>query len=568
MSRTFRFIALPLSVCLGFVTASNAQIAEVVPQELESTARHIAPVVIPVSGQLLDTFGVPRAGSLSLRLALYVTAVDRDPLWVEEQVATLDATGHYVVQLGATTRGGVPHRVFTAGSALWVGVTVAGEPEQPRGAVSMAPYAAKALNADALGGASAADYLRTDQVVSRVMAALRLLKTEEAEGSGSSGGGATLSSFASTTANRLAMFLDSSGTIGDSAVIDVSGQVGIGTNSPASLFHVRGAESSNWIGTIENSAAGGYSSYFGYNNGTARYGLYVAGGGDDQYSYYLLTDDQKFGVRGDGRVGVGAVPPTAALHVRGVETGNWVGIVENGSPGGHSASFGFNNGVTRYGVYVSGGAADSSSYYFLTDGERFGVRGDGRVGIGTSSPVRLLDVRGDAQFTGAVQVAGAATLAGGASVTGNLSATGNITATGSIAAKYQDVAEWVDAVEPLPAGTVVAADPASINKVRRSQRAYDSAVLGVVSTQPGLLLGEAAEGRVAVAQSGRVLVKVDASTGAIKPGDLLVASAIPGYAMLSRPAKNGMHRPGTIIGKALQGLATGRGEILVLITLQ
>lgn len=29
-----------------------------------------------------------------------------------------------------------------------------------------------------------------------------------------------------------------------------------------------------------------------------------------------------------------------------------------------------------------------------------------------------------------------------------------------------------------------------------------------------------------------------------------------------------MHRPGTIIGKALEPLARGRGEILVLLTLQ
>ena len=104
--------------------------------------------------------------------------------------------------------------------------------------------------------------------------------------------------------------------------------------------------------------------------------------------------------------------------------------------------------------------------------------------------------------------------------------------------------------------------------MRRSQRAYDSSVLGVVSTRPGVLLGEAGEGKVAVAQSGRVRVKVDASRGAIRPGDLLVASDRPGYAMRSRPGTAGLHRPGTIIGKALQGLATGTGEILVLITLQ
>jgi hypothetical protein len=41
--------------------------------------------------------------------------------------------------------------------------------------------------------------------------------------------------------------------------------------------------------------------------------------------------------------------------------------------------------------------------------------------------------------------------------------------------------------------------------------------------------------------------------------------------MVSRPLKMGetlMHRPGTLVGKALEALPTGRGEILVLLTLQ
>jgi len=63
-------------------------------------------------------------------------------------------------------------------------------------------------------------------------------------------------------------------------------------------------------------------------------------------------------------------------------------------------------------------------------------------------------------------------------------------------------------------------------------------------------------------------VKVDARYGAIKPGDLLVTSPIAGVAMRSRPMRSGIHRPGTIIGKALEALPKGKGEILVLLTLQ
>jgi hypothetical protein len=96
-------------------------------------------------------------------------------------------------------------------------------------------------------------------------------------------------------------------------------------------------------------------------------------------------------------------------------------------------------------------------------------------------------------------------------------------------------------------------------------------VAGAVSAQPGLVLGERTEGKVTVAQSGRVRVKVDASRGAIRIGDLLVTSPTPGYAMRSRPMLidgKAIHRPGTLLGKALEPLPAGKGEILVLLTLQ
>jgi hypothetical protein len=68
-----------------------------------------------------------------------------------------------------------------------------------------------------------------------------------------------------------------------------------------------------------------------------------------------------------------------------------------------------------------------------------------------------------------------------------------------------------------------------------------------------------------------VRIKVDASFGAIRAGDLLVTSPTAGHAMRSVPIDAGgsqFHRPGTIVGKALESLAAGRGEILVLLTLQ
>jgi hypothetical protein len=121
------------------------------------------------------------------------------------------------------------------------------------------------------------------------------------------------------------------------------------------------------------------------------------------------------------------------------------------------------------------------------------------------------------------------------------------------------------------AGTVVILDVTRLNGVVPSRRAYDARVAGVVSAQPGLILGEGGEGKVLVATTGRVRVKVDATKYPVKVGDLLVTSGRAGMAMRSRPVRAGralLHRPGTILGKALEPLAGGKGEILVLLSLQ
>jgi hypothetical protein len=168
-------------------------------------------------------------------------------------------------------------------------------------------------------------------------------------------------------------------------------------------------------------------------------------------------------------------------------------------------------------------------------------KANGNVGIGTGAPQSKLHVAGD------------------------------IRVDGNINAKYQDVAEWVPSSQQLEAGTVVALDPEKSNHVLAASEAYDTRVAGVVSAQPGISLGERGEGKVLVATTGRVKVRVDATRAPIKIGDLLVTSDVAGVAMKSEPINLGgrkMHAPGTIIGKALEPLAKGMGEILVLLSLQ
>jgi hypothetical protein len=83
---------------------------------------------------------------------------------------------------------------------------------------------------------------------------------------------------------------------------------------------------------------------------------------------------------------------------------------------------------------------------------------------------------------------------------------------------------------------------------------------GIQMKQEGLL-----ENGQNVALSGRVYVRADASTGPIRPGDLLTTASLPGYAMkVTDPSR----AQGAILGKAMTALQDGQGLVLTLVTLQ
>ncbi|MCW1908480.1 MAG: hypothetical protein KIH63_004025 [Candidatus Saccharibacteria bacterium] len=113
--------------------------------------------------------------------------------------------------------------------------------------------------------------------------------------------------------------------------------------------------------------------------------------------------------------------------------------------------------------------------------------------------------------------------------------------------------------ESLTAGEVVSLDPNLDAGVVRSTKAYDASAIGIVSTQPALVIGgrggEGTSGKP-IALSGRVPVRVQ---GPIKKGDILTSSNTPGVAMKAV-------KSGAILGVAMTDYdGTGVGTVLTFV---
>lgn len=126
-----------------------------------------------------------------------------------------------------------------------------------------------------------------------------------------------------------------------------------------------------------------------------------------------------------------------------------------------------------------------------------------------------------------------------------------------------DVAEIYDSTDALVAGEIVAVDASATDGVRRSANAYQSTVIGVISTRPGVLLGAGgADGTYTgypVALAGRVPTYVSDENGSIAVGDPIAASSAAGVGMKAT-------EPGMIVGYALEDYTgTGTGSVSVFV---
>jgi len=156
----------------------------------------------------------------------------------------------------------------------------------------------------------------------------------------------------------------------------------------------------------------------------------------------------------------------------------------------------------------------------------------------------------------------------------------NVTRIGGskVSVKVLEITGGADLAEPfqmsegkLAPGSVVVIDEDNPGHLKLAAQAYDQRVAGIISgangVNPGIALQQQGvlEGGQNVALTGRVYVRADADAGVIKPGDLLTTSDRPGHAMrVTEPGR----AQGAILGKAMTGLKSGQGLVLVLVTLQ
>jgi hypothetical protein len=207
----------------------------------------------------------------------------------------------------------------------------------------------------------------------------------------------------------------------------------------------------------------------------------------------------------------------------------------------------------------------------------------GQLTAGNTNIVGTLDVRDQANFAQGVSVTGALNVGGGASIykatstatddllrilsdvtsTGNpvlaVKANGDLYTDGAnFIGSGADLAENYSSTQSLKPGDVVTfTGGAEGTEVVKSTDPYQAALAGVISSDPSLTISSKTKG-YPLALAGRIPVNVTDENGEIKAGDYLTSSSTPGKAMKATTT-------GPILGRALTGLDSGSGSVLMFV---
>jgi hypothetical protein len=365
----------------------------------------------------------------------------------------------------------------------------------------------------------------------------------------------------SGTMNTVPVFTGAS-TVGNSPISVSGSNVGIGTTNPASNLDVNGPLFLKGKVFADSDAASTYikapsgAIYFYPANGTVSNVMAANGsvGIGTTSPHNMLDVSGGIGFSNQNSVDKKLFSPADGLLVWLTQSaaGAHALEIQTGSPSGSTTS-------TITNVHLD---ANGNSYLNALTGN---------VGIGTTSPgavppsgyttgTPILEVKGDVVLT----------RNSGGSITFQDGTTQSSAYTGVVCGG--DYAESVDVTgsranyEP---GDVLVIDPNAHGRFLKGNQAYSTLVAGIFSTKPGTVgrrqTTTKSADEVPMAVVGIVPTKVSAENGAIKDGDLLVASSTLGHAMKGTDRSKML---GAVIGKALGSLESGTGVIEVLVTLQ
>jgi trimeric autotransporter adhesin len=225
-----RKFVLLASACLLFQPAAMPQTAATA-----ASAATAVPALVPYSGVALvggnKNFSLGQ-GETSVTFLIFKDETGGEPLWAETQSVSIDAEGHYKVQLGASNLNGLPSDLFSTGEARWLEVQVAGQQPQSRVLLASVPYAMKAADASTLGGLPASAFaLAGTRTSSGVASAAAAGVTSTAVSNVTTTGG---------TSGYVPVF-NGAATVVDSPVFVNGANVGIGTVTPSAMLDVSAA---------------------------------------------------------------------------------------------------------------------------------------------------------------------------------------------------------------------------------------------------------------------------------------------------------------------------------------